>query len=201
MAGYMYISGVPGEVTQGSRAVFADPDGKKGALFYHKWIEVHSVTQTVTRAIETGRSGTARARAACVLEDIEIEKEVDASSMELIKAVSGGKAFDEVMIHLCSASEDNPDLDPGQSLHPYLELHLFSVKVTSYNINASGLDDGSIPVETLNLNFDKVYWRYWPMGPTPDKLDAKPNEVHDQIATGWDVIRATSVSPPPPGQK
>lgn len=195
MAGYMFIKGVPGEVTQGSRAVFAGPDGKKGANFYREWIELHSVTQTVTRAIETGRSGTARARAACVLEDIEIEKEVDQSSTKLIQAVSGGEAFDEVLIHLCSASDE--DVVTGLSLHPYMAFHLYSVKVTSYTINCTGLDDGSIPVETLNLNFDKISWRYWPMGPIPQNMNAKPNFVHPATVTGWDNVKSSSYSPPP----
>ena len=106
MAGYMLIEEIPGEVTQGSRAKFKGPNGKSGAKFYSEWIELHSVTQTVTRHIETGRSGTARARAACVLEDIEIEKEVDVASTELIKAVSGGRAFEKIVIHLCSAADD-----------------------------------------------------------------------------------------------
>lgn len=195
MAGYMFVEiseGKPilGEVTQGSRAAFTGPLGKKGKDFYNEWIELHSVTQTITRHIESGRSGTARARAACVLEDIEIEKEVDRSSMDLIKAISGGQAFDRVVIHLCSASEE--DEKTGLSLHPYLELVLGFVRVTSYVINASGLDDGGIPTETLNLNFDKVSWRYWPMGPIPGKLDAAPNAVHDPLQAGWSIVKSTT---------
>jgi type VI secretion system Hcp family effector len=201
MAGFMYIQGIPGEVTQGTRAALTGPppDKVKGPspTFYHGWIELHSVTQTVTRAIESGRSGTARARAACVLEDIEIEKEVDQSSTALINAVSGGRAFDEVWIHLCSAMAGGNDDIPGQSLHPYFEMRLFSVKVTSYTINGSGLDDGSIPVETINLNFDRVQWKYWPIGPVPpNNLDAGPNDVHKVRLAGWDIVKSTSFVPP-----
>jgi type VI secretion system Hcp family effector len=197
MAGFMWIEGIPGEVTQGSRAKIVGPNGVKGpsTTFYHEWIELHSVTQTVTRAIESGRSGTARARAACVLEDIEIEKEVDRSSTALINAVSGGDAFKEIVIHLCSAMVDDTD-GLGQSLHPYLEFKLYSVKVTSYTINASGLDDGNIPVETLNLNFDKVLWTYWPIGPLPGDLSAPANKVHSITEAGWDIVKARSYTPP-----
>jgi type VI secretion system Hcp family effector len=202
MAGFMYIEGIPGEVTQGSRAKIKGPgpDFVQGpsATFYHGWIELHSVTQTVTRAIESGRSGTARARAACVLEDIEIEKEVDQASTELIRAVSGGEAFKEVVIHLCSAMVDDTPQGLGQSLHPYLEFKLHSVKVTSYTINASGLDDGNIPVETLNLNFDRVLWTYWPIGPLPGFLEVPANHVHKVHETGWDIVKARSFTAPPP---
>jgi type VI secretion system secreted protein Hcp len=190
MAGYMYIDSIPGEVTQGSRAAWASPNGKGKDEFYVGWIELHSVTQTVTRAIETGRSGAARARAGCVLEEIEVEKEVDRTSTHLLEACSGGKAFPQVFIHLCSAMADSPQTI-GHSLHPYLEFRLYSVKVTSYTINGSGLDDGTIPTETLNLNFDKVVWRYWPIGPTPEEPDVAANFVHKAHITGWDVVKAT----------
>jgi type VI protein secretion system component Hcp len=198
MAGFMYIDGIHGEVTQGTRAQITGPKGTKGPspTFYHGWIELNSVTQTVTRAIETGRSGTARSRAACVLEDIEIEKEVDQASTALIKAVSGVVAFDEVFIHLCTSISDE-GVAPGLSLHPYLEFRLYSVKVTSYTINASGLDDGSIPVETLNLNFDRINWTYWPIGPLPpDRLDADANKVHPVTEAGWDNVKSSSYTAP-----
>jgi len=198
MAGFMYIKDIFGEVTQGTRGYIAGPEGTSGPseTFYHGWIELHSVTQTVTRPIEAGRSGTARARAACVLEDIEIEKEVDQASTDLIKAVSGGVAFDEVYIHLCTAMGED-DVAPGLSLHPYLEFRLFGVKVTSYTINASGLDDGAVPTETLNLNFDRVAWKYWPIGPLPpNKLEAKANEVHRATEAGWDNVKARTYTAP-----
>jgi type VI protein secretion system component Hcp len=188
MAGYLYFKDSPivGEATQGSFAAFSSPNGKPKEKFYEGWIELNSVTQTVTRAIETGRSGTARARAGCVLEEIEVEKEVDRTSVPLVQACSGGTAFPEVFVHLCSAMA--AQVGGGQSLHPYLELRLFAVKVTSYSINGSGLDDGSIPTETLSLNFDKCVWKYWPMGPIPENLNAAANDVHAVVTAGWDIL-------------
>jgi type VI protein secretion system component Hcp len=191
MAGFMYFKDSPackGEVTQGSFATFPSPNGEPKESFYKYWIELNSVTQTVTRAIETGRSGTARARAGCVLEEIEVEKEVDRVSVPLVQACSGGTAFPEVYIHLCAAVASG--VGSGPSLHPYLELRLYAVKVTSYSINGSGLDDGSIPTETLSLNFDKITWKYWPMGPLPDpdKMNAAANDVHALVTAGWDIL-------------
>jgi type VI secretion system Hcp family effector len=199
MAGFIFFKHdtpdkIYGEVTQGSFAAFSAPSGKKGAEFYHGWIQLNSVTQTVTRAIETGRSGTARARAGCVLEDIEVEKEVDMTTPLLLEACSGGTAFPEVFIHLCTSIQQD---DAKESLHPYLELKLFAVKVTSHNINVSGLDDGSIPTETLSLNFDKVHWTYWPIGPIPKNPTVAANHVHGVVASGWDVVKAARDTPPP----
>lgn len=191
MAAFIYFkdSNIRGEATQGSFASFTSPNGKAKDKFYHDWIQLTSVTETVTRAIETGRSGTARARSGCVLEDIEIEKEVDRTSTDLLGLCSGGRAIDQVFIHLCT-SIDQDGAGPNEVLHPYFEFHLFAVKVTSYSISLQGGDDGAIPTETISLNFDKVQWRYWPIGPLPDKLDVGANEVHAPTMSGWDVVGA-----------
>jgi type VI secretion system Hcp family effector len=198
MAAFIYFKDpkVKGEVTQGSFAGFSSPNGKPGKdKFYHDWIQLTSVTETVTRAIETGRSGTARARAGCVLEDIEIEKEVDKTSTALLELCSGGRAVDEVFIHLCTSIEQEDGTN--ESLHAYFEFHLFAVKVTSYSISLQGGDDGAIPTETISLNFDKAHWRYWPIGPIPDDLTAKANKVHSPTMAGWDVVSASRFVLPP----
>jgi type VI secretion system Hcp family effector len=189
MAGFMYFKDSPivGEVTQGSFASFASPNGEDKKNFYKGWIELNSVTQTVTRAIETGRSGTARARAGCVLEEIEVEKEVDRTSVPLVQACSGGASFPEVWVHLCAAITEG--VGAGEALHPYLEMRLYAVKVTSYSVNGSGLDDGSIPTETLSLNFDKITWKYWPIGPIPEEINASANKVHPVVTAGWDILK------------
>ncbi|MCA9392856.1 MAG: type VI secretion system tube protein Hcp [Candidatus Omnitrophica bacterium] len=93
----------------------------------------------------------AAARAGVVLEEIEVEKEVDRTSVPLVQACAGGRSFPEVVIVWNTGTGDEPS---------YLELRLYSVKVTSYSVNGSGLDDGSIPTETLSLNFDKITWSF-----------------------------------------
>lgn len=192
MSAFIYFKDdkIKGEVTQGSFTKITPPNGKPKEQFYFDWIQLNSVTETVTRAIETGRSGTARARSGCVLEDIEIEKEVDKTSTAILELCAGGRAVTEVFIHLCTAIEQ-PN-GAKESLHPYFEFHLFSVKVTNYSISLQGTDDGAIPTETISLNFDKVQWRYWPIGPLPpDKLDVGANEVHSPTLSGWDVLSAS----------
>jgi type VI protein secretion system component Hcp len=185
---------IVGEATQGIFGKLPSPNGNSSDNYYHGWIQLNSVTQTVTRAIESGRSGTARARAGCVLEDIEIEKEVDTTTTVLLEACSGGTAFPEVWVHMCTAIQQD---DVQHSLHPYLEFRLFSVKVTSHSINASGADDGAIPTETLSLNFDKVHWKYFPIGPYPKNPTAGANDVGNPVVAGWDVVTAARFSLPP----
>src|SRR3954470_21489267 len=104
MAAFIYFKDdkIKGEGTQGSFTTISSPNGKSKEQFYYDWIQLNSVTENVTRSIETGRSGTARARSGCVLEDIEIEKEVDRTSTGLLELCSGGRGVPEVWIHLCS---------------------------------------------------------------------------------------------------
>jgi type VI protein secretion system component Hcp len=190
MAGFMYFkdTDIVGEATEGS---LLDEGGKQpnglGPKDYYKgWIRLTRVSQGVERQIEAGTSGTTRSRAGTVMKEVEVEKEIDCSSMSLIHACSGGTPFPHVFIHLCTSIVK----DDTASLHPFLEFHLYSVKVTSYQVEAGGSEDGSAPTETLNLNFDKVLWRYWPIGPTPDNEDLEPNDVQKFKYSGWDVLRS-----------
>src|SRR5262249_18465687 len=124
----------------------------------------------------------------------EVEKEVDRTSTALLELCSGGRAVPEVWIHLCTAIEQ-PD-GSNNSLHPYFEFHLYSVKVTNYSISLQGGDDGAIPTETINLNFDKIQWTYWPIGPTPEDLTKGANIVGNPNVAGWDIISAAKFVAP-----
>jgi type VI secretion system Hcp family effector len=49
---------------------------------------------------------------------------------------------------------------------PYLEIKLYSVKVTSYSVNGSGLDNDLLPTETVSFVYEKITWTYVPTGAT-----------------------------------
>lgn len=190
MAGFMYFkdSDIVGEATEGSLfdEKSKNPNGKPKEQYYHGWIRINSVRQEVERAIEAGAGGFARARAGTVLKEVEVEKEVDCASMPLVQHCSGGTSFPHVFIHLCTSIT----IDDQTSLHPYLEFHLFACKVTRYEIDARS-EEGAIPTESLSLNFDKIVWRYFAIGPTPDKPETLANEVqYPPRISGWDVLRA-----------
>lgn len=189
MAGFMYFpdSDIIGEATEGS--LFDEgskqPNGLGKEQYYYGWIRINSVRQEVERAIESGAGGFARVRAGTVLKEVEVEKEVDCASMALVRHCSGGTPFPHVFIHLCTSITKGEET----SLHPYLEFHLFACKVTRYEIDARS-EEGAIPTESLSLNFDKIVWRYFPIGPTPSKPDVPANDVQSPQKSGWDVLRA-----------
>jgi type VI protein secretion system component Hcp len=70
---------------------------------------------------------------------LTIRRARDGLSPSLQAAQQAGTVFPQLVIRI-----------PSSKSHPYLELRLYSVKVTSYSVNGSGLD------ETVSLNFDKV---------------------------------------------
>lgn len=189
MAGFMYFkdAGIVGEATEGAllNEGSKQPNGLGPEQYYFGWIRINSVRQEVERAIESGAGGFARVRTGTVLKEVEVEKEVDCSSMALVRACSGGTPFPHVFIHLCTSVTK----DEQTSLHPYLEFHLFAVKVTRYEIDARS-EEGAIPTESISLNFDKIVWRYFPIGPTPDHPEVLANDIQPPHISGWDVLRA-----------
>lgn len=109
--------------------------GKKD--FYKGWIELNSVT-CATDAAPASRG------------QIRIVKEWDAAaSTKLSEAAARGRTFPSAQIHLLNAGGSSPTL----------RYELKNVQITSYQLGGSGLDDGSIPTETLSLNFDKITWK------------------------------------------
>lgn len=120
------------------------------------WIQLNSISQSITRAIQEGRSGSARQRAGVVMPDITIEKELDLSTPPLVKAVCAGSVFDTVELVLGTMSSTSTK----GKLNEYWRIILKSCMVTSFEFSGSGTDDGEIPTETWNLNFDEIEWIY-----------------------------------------
>jgi len=97
---------------------------------------VASVSPAPTAALAAKGAGT-----------LMIMRKADGSSERLRQAYRSGATLDSLVLGV-----------PPTRTQPYLEMRLYSVKVTSYSVNGSGLDDGSIPTETLSLNFDRITW-------------------------------------------
>ena len=85
MAGYVQIGDIKGESVDAN----------------HKdWINLLSVSQSVSRPMRAGISGSTRQRASADLGDIICVKEVDASTPKLIQAICDGRNYPEVKIDL-----------------------------------------------------------------------------------------------------
>lgn len=160
MAAYLYIEGIKGESKDAG---------------HEDWINLLSVEQAMHRPMAGGVSGAARHRASTIFDDVVVMKEVDASTPKLAEAIADGKHFPVVKIHLCTSSE-------GGTRIPYLQWELKNVRVTDYNVSATG-DEGVVPTEQIAFNFEEIKQVY-------DKLD-KENKSQGKVEYTWKVEEGT----------
>ena len=156
MAGYLKLGDIKGESTD---------DGHKD------WINLLSVSQSITRAMGAGASGATRHRSSATFGDVVCVKEVDASTPKLAEAIADGKHFDKVEIDLCTSSE-------GGKRIPYLKWELKNVRVTSYSVSGA-TDGGQVPTEQLSFNYEEIKQTY-------DKLDNQ-NKSKGKVEYNWKI--------------
>lgn len=160
----------------GATAAFVKFDGVDGEAEdrdHKDWINLLSFSQGQFIP-QTNAAGSARARAACVFDDVILTKELDKSSPKLAEAVCKGQVFPKVIIHLTSASLE------GQVYYAY---ELTNVLVTSYRITGSTADDR--PVEEFSLNFEEIKATY-------TEYDISTGRAEGKVEYTWKVEEGQS---------
>ncbi len=159
MAIYVQIDGINGNVT---------------AAGHEKWIEAHSMSFGLGRAIGGGRPGSVKDRESSIpsLSEIVITKTMDETSPLLFIESCIGIAK-PVVIHFCRT---------GDQTQTYMEYTLSNVLISSYEVSGSG---DSIPSEKLSFNYDKIEVKY-----TPYDDNHKPGSP---IPAGYDLKTAKKV--------
>ncbi len=156
MAGYLKIGDIKGEATD------------KG---HKEWINVLSISQSLSRPMKSGISGSTRQRASVTCGDVIVTKEMDASTPKLIQAVCDGSDFKEVQLDVTTSTGAGGRV-------PYYMWKLHNVRVSSYDVSGQG-DDGGVFYETLSLNYEKIEWTYDKMG--------KDGKSTGKIDASWQV--------------
>lgn len=151
-AAYIKFDGVDGEATDSEH---------KG------WIDVLSVSQSISRSMDSGLS--ARSSGAASFSDITVTKMLDKSSPKLAEAVATGKAIPTVEFHLTSTHGT------------YYKYELTNVMVTSYSMSG-GADER--PTEEVSLNFAHIKTTY-----TEYDSDGK---AKGNVEYTWNVEEGTS---------
>lgn len=161
MSGYIKIGDIQGESVEPNHG---------------GWINLLSVSQSITRPMSAGASGSTRQRSTATLGDIVCTKELDKSTPKLMEAICKGTNFPKVHIDLCTSSQ-------GDTRIPYMKWELVNARVTSYDV--AGSTDGSVvPTESFGLNYEEVKWTY-------DELD-KENKSKGKVETSWKVEEGQS---------
>ncbi|GAA4427545.1 type VI secretion system tube protein Hcp [Bremerella cremea] len=139
MAGFLFIDGVPGQ---------------SGDAEHKNWINLLSVSESISRMVSRGGSGSSRNVQSAIFDDLVCVKELDKSTPKLIESMAAGTVHPVVKIDLVQSLGDK-----GKRL-PYLQFEMKQVIITSYNFNAAVDGDGTVPTESFSLNFEEAKWTF-----------------------------------------
>lgn len=169
-AGYIKIGDIKGEATDNE----------------HKdWINLLSISQSISRPMKSGISGSTRSRGDVVLGDIVCTKELDKSSPKLMEAVCKGTVIPKVEIHF---TKNHTNADGSEGRVTYYAYELKNVMVTSYNVNGSAASDDPDPgsaaekpmLTQVSLNYEEIKVTY-------DEIDQRTGASKGKVEATWKV--------------
>lgn len=162
MAAYLFIEGIEGQSVDADHA---------------KWINLLSISESMSRPVSFGGSGSSRNTSSVSHGEIMVAKELDKSTPKLIEAVNSGKTLATVKIDMVQSLGDT------SKRLPYMQWELKNVLVTSYSISGSGMG-GDVPTESLSLNFEEAKWVYTQY--------SKEGKNEGKVETTWKVEEGTT---------
>src|SRR5262249_28527161 len=158
--------------------IFMKYDGIEGDVTtagHEKWIEIHNFRWGTGRGINNASaSGADREGSTASVSEINVTKDTDSATPNLLRASLGLKPADEgktVNIDFCKTDTDQPE--------PYLQLTLSNCLVSGWSINSSG----DRPNESVTLNFTAVEFTNTGMG--------KANETGQPDIASYDMTTET----------
>ena len=140
----------------------------------HKdWIEAMSISHMVNRNINpTSKPRDALTKSQVHLGAIDIQKNADESSPELVACVCEGKVFSEVIIDLVRVSSGGNEV--------FYQWYLKDAYISNYGVH--GASAGTIEtLENISICYSQIKWSY-------KKKDEK-GKSQGSVDTGWDVGR------------
>lgn len=138
---------------------------------HKEWIEVSMISQSVNRNINaTAKPREALTKSQVHLGGIQLQKNADESSPELVGAVCEGKVFPEVTIDLVRVGPDGNEV--------FYQWILTDAFISNYGV--TGANMGSIDTsENLTICYSTIKWSY-------KKKDEK-GKPQGSVDAGWDV--------------
>ena len=148
-----------------------DIKGNSQDAKHKEWIEVSMVGQNVFRNINpTAKPREALTKSQVQLGGIELQKNADESSPELVAAVCEGKVFPQVIIDLVRVSPQGNEV--------FYQWTLNDAYIANYSVN--GANAGSIETtENLTLCYNEIKWSF-------KKKDEK-GKPQGSVDAGWNV--------------
>ena len=138
---------------------------------HEEWIELLSVSQGLNRNINpSSKPKEALSKSQVQVGAIEIQKNADESSPELVAAVCQGRTFKKVTIDLVRVSEQGNEV--------FYQWELDDAYISNYGMSGHG-GGGINTSENLSINFNKIKWIY--------KGTDEAGKVQAPVETGWDL--------------
>lgn len=136
----------------------------------HKdWIDILSVSQSVSRPTDQSAGGGGR-KSVAERSDYIVTKYIDKATPKLAEACCQGTYFPEVNIELTRS---------GGNKQPYMVYTLKNVVVSSYSVSGAA-DDDTPPTEEIALNYETIEWKYI-------EMDAAGRTKEEHISF-WDFV-------------
>jgi len=112
-------------------------------------------------------------------------KEIDASSPKLYQAASAGTVYPAAKVVFYRAVGGSNATQQENNDTPYLQIELTNVVVSriATRLGDAGHKEGNLPVETLELSYDEVKWRY-----NSSAKDGS-NQQFKNITGGWSLSK------------
>ncbi|MDA1296595.1 MAG: type VI secretion system tube protein Hcp [Chloroflexi bacterium] len=133
--------------SDGAYIKIGDIKGEATDSAHGEWIDILSFSQSITRPMSSGISGSTRQRGAASFGEIVLVKAIDKSSPKLQEAVATGQVMASVTLDLTTSSGDRPAT--------YLKYELKDVLITNYRVSGGAAGDDR-PTETISLNFAEI---------------------------------------------
>ncbi|MFK7767231.1 MAG: Hcp family type VI secretion system effector [Mariniblastus sp.] len=150
---------------------FGSIKGNSQDAKHKEWVEALSISQSVNRNINsTAKPREALTKSQVQLGAIDLQKNADESSPELVAAVCEGKVFPEVTIDLVRVTDNGNEV--------FYQWVLTDAYISSYGVHGANM--GSIETsENISICYSTIKWSY-------KKKDEK-GKAQGSVDTGWDV--------------
>ena len=150
---------------------FGSIKGNSDDANHKEWIEVAMISQDIHRNIDpTSKPKQALTKSQVQLGGINMQKNADESSPELVAAVCKGEVFPEVTIDFVRVSEGGNEV--------FYQWVLTNAYVSGYSVNGSSMG-GIETTENLTLNYETIKWSY-----KKKNADGKPA---GSVDSGWNL--------------
>lgn len=126
-------------------------DGESTDDKHQKWIEVMSYSWGVHQAATTVSTAGSAPSARADFTDLSITKELDKATPKLFIHCASGQPIAKVEVDFCRAA--------GDTKESYMKYTMEEVIISSVSTGGGG--DGSLPIETVTMNYGKLKQEYF----------------------------------------